>query len=91
MKILNVQFSEQIGRKAVKGETTAPLPCESPFFQLPSTDLYFFLRAFEPEILTLKGGSLDIPIYANTKYLCKIGRDEAPLTCIFGISMQLAT
>ena len=75
-KIFNVQFSEQIGRKAIKDETTAPLPCESPFFQLPSADLFLFLRASEPEILTQKGGIVQIFPYMLIQNLFKLAETK---------------
>ena len=41
----NVPGSERIGRKAIIDEITAPVPCESPFFQVPDGALFFFLAS----------------------------------------------
>ena len=56
----NVPASERIGRKAIIDEITAPVPCESPFFQVPDGALFFFLQASVLEILTRKSGTLPI-------------------------------
>ena len=50
----NVPASERIGRKAIIDEITAPVPCESPFFQVPDGALFFFLQTSVLEILTRK-------------------------------------
>ena len=69
-KISECPASERIGKKAILDEITAPIPCESPFFQVPDGALFFFLQASILEILTRKSGTLPIFPYMLVLNFC---------------------
>ena len=79
----NVPGSERIGRKAIIDEITAPVPCESPFFQVHDGALFFFLASrCTRDINAEKRDTPDFSIYANIKFLRKIGRETKLLLLV---------
>ena len=76
----NIRISEQISRKATNDETTAPVPCKYPFFQLP---MYFPISLLTGDINMEIRNTPNILICANTKSLCKISETKLhPLACL---------